>query len=161
VAICEEHYEKRLGASSLILNTPAPSLKTGYEMVSVDEKTMSMDARDVFGSNDDSRVTLLGDAAHKTTTQAGVGATAALQDALDLADALGKMPPDANVSTVLRAYEARMWIRARSAVGQSLGSSRMIHRKRGPFKYFMLTSTIGMIGWIAAAVNLVKMAFGK
>ena len=49
------------------------------------------------------RVTLLGDAAHPMTFAVGQGAAQALEDALALADVLGR--PDADLDAALRAYE--------------------------------------------------------
>jgi 2-polyprenyl-6-methoxyphenol hydroxylase-like FAD-dependent oxidoreductase len=68
------------------------------------------------------RVTLLGDAAHSMTTQAGLGANTAFADAYDLANVL--LNPS---SSSLAEYEQKMFKRGFTAVKMSLTSTTMIH----------------------------------
>lgn len=70
-----------------------------------------------------SRVVLMGDAAHGTTTHRGLGANTALVDAAQLAAAL--QAPDWCAS--VRVFEADMVKRAAGVVRESLQSTRMIH----------------------------------
>lgn len=70
------------------------------------------------------RVTLLGDAAHPMTTHAALGANCALQDALDLANAIKQ--EDAWPQKISE-YEIKMLKRGFTAVQTSLRMTRMIH----------------------------------
>ncbi|CAF2205157.1 unnamed protein product [Rotaria magnacalcarata] len=69
-----------------------------------------------------SRVTLLGDAAHPMTTHAGKGANTAFADAFDLANLI--LNPS---SSTLSEYEQKMFKRGFTAVQMSLFSTNMIH----------------------------------
>jgi len=126
-----------------------------YEIFSVLPETLKANgAAAIFGLDADSLVTLLGDAAHKTTTQAGLGATAAFEDAQDLAHALaGVKPGAAHVGPVLRAYEARMLKRAQTVVSMSVGNTRFMHTKRGPFKHAMINGVAYTVGCLFALVQ--------
>eukprot|EP00160_Parvularia_atlantis_P021235 Unigene9116_Nuclearia_a/m.27878 Unigene9116_Nuclearia_a/g.27878 ORF Unigene9116_Nuclearia_a/g.27878 Unigene9116_Nuclearia_a/m.27878 type:complete len:424 (-) Unigene9116_Nuclearia_a:28-1299(-) len=68
------------------------------------------------------RVTLLGDAAHAMTTHMGLGANTAMQDAIDLADALRRD----DWSEALAAYETTMLRRGLTNARNSLGMTRML-----------------------------------
>jgi 2-polyprenyl-6-methoxyphenol hydroxylase-like FAD-dependent oxidoreductase len=130
-----------------------------YEMTSVHPSIYKRNR--VLGKNKKSRVTLLGDAAHKTTTQAGLGATAAFQDAL----ALGKVLVDAkkgsfNPEIHLREmYEPNMIITARKVVGASLGNTEMIHQIRGPVGMALTNVFMRTVGGIISLVQTVKSAY--
>ena len=150
VQICDEYLSPESGAAMLPLSTPTSRLLLGYEMTSIDSAVLNeQNVRSL--QNENSRVTLLGDAAHKTTTQAGLGATAAFQDAMDLADALYLASSD-NLVAVLKAYELRMLQRAKSAVGQSLGNTTLIHRKRGRLEFFLFMGFFRTIGGLLSAL---------
>jgi len=140
-----------VGVDVFLTLTPEDSL--GYEIFSVLPETLKAHgAAAIFGDDATSLVTLLGDAAHKTTTQAGLGATAAFEDAQDLAHALRGVKPG-QVGPVLRAYEARMLKRARTVVGVSAGNTRFMHTKRGPLKHAMISGVTYAVGCIVALVQ--------
>ncbi|KAJ3041210.1 hypothetical protein HDV00_009748 [Rhizophlyctis rosea] len=75
------------------------------------------------------RVVLLGDAAHATTTHAGLGANTALQDAVDLAAVIkaASSPTAAKpVPEIMKNYHVAMFERAKKVIKTSTNSSNMI-----------------------------------
>jgi len=143
------------GADAVLRVMPQSNDMMGEAMCSVLPDTLqTYGASAVFGDDADSLVTLLGDAAHKTTTQAGLGATAAFQDAQDLAHALaGVRPGAAHVGPVLRAYEARMLKRALTVVRASAGNSLFLHTQRSALKHAMISGAIYAVGCVLALVQ--------
>jgi 2-polyprenyl-6-methoxyphenol hydroxylase-like FAD-dependent oxidoreductase len=100
----------------------------GYGFTSVAPATVRADP---LAAAPASRVTLIGDAAHKTTTQAGLGATAALADAVGLADALAAAAAGGSAAAAgLRAHERSMARRAAAAVAASVSNTARIHEAR-------------------------------
>ena len=75
-----------------------------------------------------SRVTLLGDAAHATTSHMGAGGNAAFADAEALAEALASAPPE-QWPEALRRYEAQMWPRGERVVRSSRTMTWLIHAR--------------------------------
>ncbi|KAJ3054849.1 hypothetical protein HK097_000655 [Rhizophlyctis rosea] len=68
------------------------------------------------------RVVLLGDAAHATTTHAGLGANTALQDAVDLANAIKRALEDAAPATlpnIMQQYHVAMFKRGEKVIKAS------------------------------------------
>jgi len=86
------------------------------------------------------RVTLIGDAAHATTTHRGLGANTAFVDALLLAEALAQ--PDWHAA--LEHYQKEAFVRGFRAVKQSLQSTHMIHAT----------------GWVGVLRNVVLWCIG-
>ncbi|KAI8069342.1 hypothetical protein BC940DRAFT_332257 [Gongronella butleri] len=76
------------------------------------------------------RVTLLGDAAHATSPNAGLGANTALMDSIDLAKALARE----DWQVALGEYETTMWARGQSAVKESLRNTWRNHSS-GPISF--------------------------
>jgi salicylate hydroxylase len=70
------------------------------------------------------RVTLLGDAAHATTSHRGLGANTAFKDAIDLANAIQK---DGDWKVNVGGYEEVMMKRGCDAIKQSTMSTDMMH----------------------------------
>jgi len=139
-------------AEALVAATPPTSLDLAYDIVSVNPEHLASGS---MGQVRSGRTTLLGDAAHKTTTQAGMGASAAFMDALDLADALVNVPSPSltEVSAALRSYESKMASRAVNVVNESVGNTKRIHdispdNKRRKVQWVMWT-----VGWILPGVQ--------
>jgi FAD-dependent urate hydroxylase len=130
----------------------AGKIVPGYELTSVYPDLYQ--GRSIT-TNESSRVTVLGDAAHKTTTQAGLGATAAFQDAVDLGQTILDKG-DSLGPEHLRQYEARMCDRAKAVVGASYGNTQRIHQVRGPVGTFFVNSIMWTVGCIISAVQFVK-----
>ncbi|MGO0605270.1 FAD-dependent oxidoreductase [Brevibacterium linens] len=72
------------------------------------------------------RVTALGDAVHAMPPTGGRGASTAICDAADLADALQRHFHGESLSSVLTQYQRSIGPRARSAIRESLGPVRII-----------------------------------
>jgi 2-polyprenyl-6-methoxyphenol hydroxylase-like FAD-dependent oxidoreductase len=91
------------------------------------------------------RVVLLGDAAHGTTTQRGLGANTAIADAADLAAALAA--PD--WALTLPAYERTLVKRGRGVVNASVQSTASIHATSfmGKVARRLIFGLIGAITW--------------
>ncbi|CAF1484817.1 unnamed protein product [Adineta steineri] len=96
------------------------------------------------------RVTLLGDAAHPMTTQAGKGANTAFADALDLADAL--LNPS---SSSLSDYEQKMFKRGFDTVKASLGMTNMIHLTG--WKGLLRDCILSIISYMMPLINVISM----
>ena len=119
---------------------------------------MTLDALDVAtlttGNRALSRVTILGDAAHKTTTHTGMGATAALQDAEHLATLLKSNASSLKLNpAVLREYEAGMIERAREVVSGATGMTARLHTVHSPVKLAVIEWIMWTVGWVATVVS--------
>ena len=126
--LCREKISPQ--TAELLQLTAADQLMPGYEFTSVEPGVVKSNP---LGRLSSSRVTLAGDAAHKTTTQAGLGATAALMDAVSMAKCLiassssSPSPSPAAAVHALRKYEREMSRRAAGTVSASRGNSVRIH----------------------------------
>ena len=125
----------------------------GYELTSVEPSIYSSGKLQI--QNVETRVTLLGDAAHKTTTQAGIGATAAFLDAINLATTLIDHKHSFTPS-VLRAYEMEMCKRATMFVQMSLGNTKRIHKVNGPIGLITATCLMWIVGNIIGTLEFFK-----
>jgi 2-polyprenyl-6-methoxyphenol hydroxylase-like FAD-dependent oxidoreductase len=74
-------------------------------------------------------VTLIGDAAHLMPPSAGQGVNQAMQDAVELAEAISKYP---TLEDAIRAYEQSMFVRAQRAAEISAEGLNKIHGKDAP-----------------------------
>lgn len=72
------------------------------------------------------QATLLGDAAHVMSPAGGLGASTALQDAVDLATLLARAWASGELEPALRHYEAEMRVRGSDAVKVSLAGSEIL-----------------------------------
>ncbi|KAJ3156055.1 hypothetical protein HDU89_005619 [Geranomyces variabilis] len=75
------------------------------------------------------RVVLLGDAAHATTTHAGLGANTALQDAIDLAEkiiAVAEAGDLQQLPSAMEEYHRIMFKRGAKVIGMSTGNTGMV-----------------------------------
>ncbi|CAF0759774.1 unnamed protein product [Rotaria sordida] len=99
-----------------------------------------------------SRVTLLGDAAHLMTTHAGKGANTTFADAFDLANLL--LNPS---SSTLSDYEQKMFKRGFSAVQMSLFSTKMIHLTG--WRASLRNCIFSIICYTMLLINLVSIPF--
>jgi len=146
VRLCEENFGPHVGAREIVLAAARES-KLGYEMTSVLPDTLKQHS--LLGTQ--GGITLAGDAAHKTTTQAGLGATAAFEDALDLSNELIALAQRENISPQdisqsLRRYETRMLRRAAKVVGSSFGNTQMIHTRRGVIGDWCIRTIMKCVG---------------
>jgi 2-polyprenyl-6-methoxyphenol hydroxylase-like FAD-dependent oxidoreductase len=98
------------------------------------------------------RVTLLGDAAHPMTTQAGKGANTAFADADDLANLL--LNPS---SSSLSEYEQKMFKRGFTAVQMSLTSTNMIHFTG--WQAFLRDCIFSIIRYTMTLINVIAIPF--
>ncbi|CAF0751480.1 unnamed protein product [Adineta ricciae] len=98
------------------------------------------------------RVTLLGDAAHPMTTQAGKGANTAFADAFDLANLL--LNPS---SSSLSEYEQKMFKRGFAAVKMSLSNTKMIHMTG--WSALLRNSIFSIIRYTMALINIITIPF--
>jgi salicylate hydroxylase len=90
------------------------------------------------------RVTLLGDSAHATTTHGGLGANTAFQDAIDLANAIKK---EGNWSDNVHEYEEVLMKRGFNVINHSVRSTSLMHSTgwiKSTLKY-VIFYTIGTI----------------
>jgi len=108
-----DHYPKEF--LELVKNTPDENILPAKNMSAINTSV-----KDPFGTT--TRVTLLGDAAHAMTTHAGLGGNTALQDSIDLADALSK--PDWYKG--LSQYEPKMIARGFKNAQTSLNSTNSL-----------------------------------
>jgi 2-polyprenyl-6-methoxyphenol hydroxylase-like FAD-dependent oxidoreductase len=122
----------------------------GYEMFSV--RNLELFKTTTCSKNGYNRVTLMGDALHKTTTQAGVGATAAFLDAEDLANALIASPSPNDIEQVVLGYEKRSAARAKDYTWQSLSNTIRLHQKRGMMSETMINSIMWSVGCIISGI---------
>jgi 2-polyprenyl-6-methoxyphenol hydroxylase-like FAD-dependent oxidoreductase len=80
----------------------------------------------------DGRTVLLGDAAHPMTPNLGMGACQAIEDAIVLANALGR---DAGIEEALAQYQTRRVSRANSFVTRSFQFGRVAHVRAAPLRW--------------------------
>lgn len=125
----------------------------GYEMTSCEPLIFSNPEK-IFHDKFE-RVALLGDAAHKITTQAGLGATAAFQDAMDLAELLITKQDFKQ----LREYEKRMFKRARLVTSVSLGNTRRLHQIHGPIATMLSNWSLWVLGKVARVFFFIRSFF--
>jgi 2-polyprenyl-6-methoxyphenol hydroxylase-like FAD-dependent oxidoreductase len=97
-----------------------------------------------------SRVTLLGDAAHKMTTHRGLGANTAFMDAIDLANAIKDGQGD--WTGRLSQYESQMIKRGFKAISDSKASTDMIHStgfkaKFGRWMFWTIGNVVSMVNY--------------
>ena len=136
-------------AAAIVALTPDAGVFGGYDFTSVDPGTVRANP---LAAAAGSRVTLIGDAAHKTTTQAGLGATAALCDAVGLADEIARaaaaaVPPD--LAETLRAHERAMAARASAMVAKSVGNTARIHEAH-PARVAVIIAVLSAAGHAVA-----------
>jgi 2-polyprenyl-6-methoxyphenol hydroxylase-like FAD-dependent oxidoreductase len=137
--------------AQIISLTPTSEWISGYPFTSVLPATLKKAPYANYAAN----VTLIGDAAHKTTTQAGMGATAAFQDSRELARLLGKVRTKAELSDALRAFEREMEKRAYSIVSMSAGNTRKLHDTR-LWVVVPTNAILWCVGCIIAGVQSVR-----
>eukprot|EP00158_Paraphelidium_tribonemae_P003684 Partr_v1_DN26293_c0_g1_i2_m48518 len=111
-------------AAQLIELTPDSNMFPGYQITSVAAQTVRSNP---LQKQANSVVTLLGDAAHKTTTHAGLGATAALMDATSLAKCLLDAADPSQLPKCLRDYEKLMSVESSKVVAASVMNTGNIH----------------------------------
>jgi 2-polyprenyl-6-methoxyphenol hydroxylase-like FAD-dependent oxidoreductase len=99
-----------------------------------------------------SRVTLLGDAAHLMTTHAGKGANTAFADAYDLANLL--LNPS---SSSLSEYEQKMFKRGYTYVRLSLFSTNMIHATG--WRALLRDGIFSIIRYTTTLINIISIPF--
>jgi 2-polyprenyl-6-methoxyphenol hydroxylase-like FAD-dependent oxidoreductase len=155
LAIVKKAFDESSGIGSAV--RLSESFVPVYGLTSVNPAIYKSNSIFTNVQNPKSRVTVLGDAAHKTTTQAGLGATAAFLDALDLGKVLIKHKnaflPEVHLRQV---YEQSLRKRAQKVVGASLGNTQRIHQVRGPFGTVAVNTMAWLIGRIIKLVQFVK-----
>jgi 2-polyprenyl-6-methoxyphenol hydroxylase-like FAD-dependent oxidoreductase len=119
IARCASFHEPILQ----LLSGTDPALVTGYPVYDRDPLPPN------FMPDAESRVTLLGDAAHPMTPFKGQGANQAIIDAVNLADQLAALPSRDHLPAALRAFEAEMMERTSSKVLGSREAVRQLHSK--------------------------------
>jgi 2-polyprenyl-6-methoxyphenol hydroxylase-like FAD-dependent oxidoreductase len=129
----------------VVASTPPDRLFGPRQMYSMDARAVKRLAAASVGPG--GLVVLLGDAAHATTTQRGLGANTAFADAADLAVAL---QADDLAASVAR-YNRTLATRGASVVGQSRSTSGMIHM--GGLKGSLVRGTMRVIGGTIRAVS--------
>ncbi|KAJ3360107.1 hypothetical protein HDU91_004710 [Kappamyces sp. JEL0680] len=120
-------------AAAIISATPTEKLFPSYTLTSVLPELLKTNPLEGVSTY---RVALIGDAAHKTTTQAGMGATAALQDAQALFEVLRA---DEFGETELKKYNEELLARAKKVVGASYGNTMRIHERNATVIYLSTT----------------------
>ncbi|KAJ3024496.1 UNVERIFIED_CONTAM: hypothetical protein HDU68_008103 [Siphonaria sp. JEL0065] len=135
--------------TALFKLTDVSELFPGYKFYSVLPEVV---ASNPLGQELHTRVTLIGDAAHKTTTQAGLGATAALQDAILLAEHLERISGRSQVTryviaNALRQYEVKMSVNAKAVVGSSVARTRDAH-STNTIQIAVANSIISFMGYL-------------
>lgn len=124
-----EFVDEYLGAeaAAFVRRTARESLKPLSPFTSVPSATVARNPLGVVAS----RVTLIGDAAHKTTTQAGLGASAAIEDALALASMIAECavstPRDDDCRSALARYQSARCKPAADVVATSVGNTERLH----------------------------------
>jgi len=134
---------------SIIKNCDPSKLIRGGRLYTIEASgTDSALAANPLGKT--TRVTLLGDAAHAMTTHMGLGANTALQDAVNLADALKQD----DWQTALAQYESKMMKRGLSNAKASLFMTRVITLRPWWARTLRHTafSIVGAMMWIASFV---------
>ena len=138
-------------AAAIVMHTVSADMFKGYDYSSVDLIALKLNP---LGKSKTSRITLLGDAAHKTTTQAGLGATAAFTDALNLSVAL-TVKSETTIQGRLRKYELEMTKSGKKVVRASVGNTIRIH-ETSQFKIAFFNGFLRFIGHIIAFIYKIK-----
>lgn len=154
-ALLRETMTRPDDAVELLSLTPPESVIPGSELESVPLPALDAAAL-TTGRRATTRVTLLGDAAHKTTTHTGMGATAALQDAEDLASRLLRVDAPLVDPAVLREYEVAMIERARTVVSMAAGMTARIHTVHSRGALSAIEWIMWTVGWVVSAVSTFK-----
>jgi len=102
----------------LLADFPAPLLRQIREQIGEDSKIVFRPLEGLLMPQpwSNGRVALIGDTVHATTPHLASGACIGIEDALVLAEELGRT---ADVAAALRAFEARRWERCRMVVENS------------------------------------------
>ena len=116
-----EHVDPSTFAShlrALLDDFPAPTLRTIREQIGADSQIVFRPLEGLLMPRPWSRgrVVLIGDTVHATTPHLASGACIGIEDALVLAEELGRAP---GVATALAAFEQRRWERCRMVVQNS------------------------------------------
>ena len=116
-----EHVDPATFAShlrALLDDFPAPTLRTIREQIGADSQIVFRPLEGLLMPRPWSRgrVVLIGDTVHATTPHLASGACIGIEDALVLAEELGRTP---DVATALAAFEQRRWERCRMVVQNS------------------------------------------
>lgn len=116
-----EHVDPSTFAShlrALLDDFPAPTLRTIREQIGADSQIVFRPLEGLLMPRPWSRgrVVLIGDTVHATTPHLASGACIGIEDALVLAEELGRTP---DVATALAAFEQRRWERCRMVVQNS------------------------------------------
>ncbi|KAJ3122926.1 hypothetical protein HK098_002332 [Nowakowskiella sp. JEL0407] len=112
----------------LVGKTPSSDFLKGFYINSVSSELMRQNP---LQKDRKSRVTLIGDAAHKTTMNAGYGATAALRDSLNLAEHISEFllsNGKDDIAVALRKFEFKMSKDAISVIEQSVSNTKRFHQ---------------------------------
>ena len=100
----------------------------------------------------DRRAVLLGDAAHPMTPNLGMGGCQAIEDAVVLADAVGREP---SIERALSRYQAARVSRANSFVERSRRMGQVAHVRSAPMRWLRDTA-IGLVPARVAARSLAR-----
>ena len=154
--ICEFARAKfsMAGLADMLAPTPDEDMVSGYMMRSVEEAAVRegvllTGAGEPGARRANSRVTIAGDACHATTSQAGLGVTAAFADALDLADRLRGVRDF--TPRVLREYERAAAARNALVVRMSAGNTKRLHVPVSGLKRVATHAAMWFVGWIVDA----------
>ncbi|KAI8818883.1 uncharacterized protein EV422DRAFT_535799 [Fimicolochytrium jonesii] len=101
------------------------------------------------------RIVLLGDAAHATTTHGGLGANTAFRDAIELADAIKKVLKDGgDVPVAMGAYHAKMFARGKEVIAFSVRGTGM--NTMGGFRAWLRDGIMRIVAAVIWVRRLVK-----
>ncbi|KAJ1535002.1 hypothetical protein HK096_003149 [Nowakowskiella sp. JEL0078] len=151
VELANNCYDTSDEISSIISRTESDSLYT-YNVHSVSAQTVKSNPLQMQKS---SRITLIGDAAHKTTANAGMGATAAFTDAISLADRIiSGLSKKSNITEELRKYESEMSANAAKVVEDSVSNTLRFH-ETDPVKAASSLRFLKIFGYFLGIVNYV------
>jgi len=155
--LIRETFADPADAADVVARTPADGLMPGYEVTSVQVDALEPGLL-CEGVRAGSRVTLLGDAAHKTSTHTGMGATAALRDAEELGACLCTMGADVDVVS-LRQYEVAMLGRAKAVVAEATGRTAQLHTVWSSRALAAIGLVMWTVGWVVTAVDATRSLF--